>query len=175
MKILIKPRFWMERQLDKNPDWFIGKAIISIFSKDDVSPFPDRFNIIKLNFDDVTDKDRECCKECIFFDEDMGNYLKGCLDSIHTNGFPLFIHCDAGVSRSGAIGYILNEWFNKYLEFNPIDIEYFKENNSHIQPNPLVVRIMKDVLWGKPTFANIEVNDYTFNEDEEKINNIEMI
>lgn len=30
----------------------------------------------------------------------------------------LLIHCTAGISRSGAIGYVLNEYFNKYLQKN---------------------------------------------------------
>ena len=87
---------------------------------------------------------------------------------------PIYIHCDAGVSRSGGVGYILNEWFNKYLKNNKRDNEFFLNENSHIMPNPEVVRILKNEMFGTP-FMNIEVNDYFYNEDGEKIDEISKI
>ena len=39
-------------------------------------------------------------------------------------------------------------------------------------PNPLVVRLLKNELFGLP-FANIEVNDYEYDEDGNKIDHIE--
>ena len=85
-----------------------------------------------------------------------------------------YIHCDAGISRSGAVGYILNEYFNKYLIDNKEDYKFFEMNNSQIMPNPLVVRLLKKELFGI-SFFGIEVNDYEYNEDGEKINHIERI
>ena len=61
----------------------------------------------------------------------------------------LFINCGAGVSRSGAVGEVLNEYFNRYLEFNALDDEYFRRLNPQILPNPLVRRILRDALYGK--------------------------
>lgn len=176
MKILVVSRNWIEKQLNKNPDWIQGKWIISIFSKNSWSPIHiDRFNVLQLEFDDVSERDFDD-NSCIFFNEKCAKNIYTFIKEIPINSIkPFYVHCDAGVSRSGAVGYILNEWFNKYIENNITDNQFFLKNNSHIAPNPLVVRVMKDVFWGKPTFANIEVNDYSFNEDGEKINHIERI
>ena len=182
MKILVKSRQWMEYQLNKNHEWFFGKLIISIFSKDSSSPFPDRFNVLKLEFDDVAERDLEVgwnifesSHEMIFFNEDHAKSIHEFIKDIPADSNKqLFVHCDAGVSRSGAVGYILNEWFNKYLTSNEEDNKFFQQNNSHIMPNPLVVRLLKNELFGKP-FANIEVNDYEYNEDGEKIDHNKLI
>ena len=75
MKIFVESRKYIERMNDLNPDWIQGKHIISIFSKGDVSPLPDRFNILKLEFDDVAERDLGGWgsifeESCIFFNED---------------------------------------------------------------------------------------------------------
>lgn len=182
MKILVKSRQWIINQLDKNPQWFLGKYIISIFSKGDNSPFPDRFNILKLNFDDVAERDLpigwnvlESSSDNIFFNVNHAKVIKKFISNISADSDKTFyIHCDAGVSRSGAVGYILNEWFNKFLSLNQEDNSFFQKNNSHIMPNPLVVRLLKNELFGRP-FSNIEVNDYEYDEDGNIINHIEKI
>ena len=55
----------------------------------------------------------------------------------------------AGISRSGAVGEVLNDYFNKYLEFNALDDEYFRRLNRQIQGNPLVRRVLRETLFGK--------------------------
>lgn len=177
MKIFVEPRAFIEKQMDKNPDWYLEKWIISIFSKGDHSPVPERYNVLQLEFDDVSEKDFESCKDkCIFFNEEHAKEIHEFINKIPADSKKMFfVHCDAGVSRSGAVGYILNEWFNKYKMHNNLDNEAFIMNNRHILPNPLVVRLLKNELWGKPKFANIEVNDYEYNEDGERIDNIEKI
>lgn len=180
MKIFVESRAYIEKEMDKNPEWHIGKHIISIFSKGDVSPFPDRFNILKLNFDDVAERDMggwgNIFEESnIFFNEEHAKAIHKFIEPISADDKRMFfVHCDAGVSRSGAVGMLLNEWFNKFLKVNRIDDEAFKMNNGHILPNPLVVRILKKELFGLP-FKGIEVNDYTYNEDGEREDHIERI
>lgn len=51
---------------------------------------------------------------------------------------PLHIHCTAGISRSGAVGLALAEHFGCR--------EKFSLENPDIQPNSLVLRIMRQVL-----------------------------
>lgn len=63
----------------------------------------------------------------------------------------LFINCAAGISRSGAVGEVLNDYFNRYSENNEADREYFRNHNRQICGNPLVRRILRNVLFG-PTF-----------------------
>lgn len=182
MKIFIVSRFYIENQLAKNINWPINKWIISIFSTEkgiDFSPLPDRYNILKLQFDDVSEKDNIGCSSLInniiFFNKEHAKKIHEFIKEIKVNDKKEFyVHCDAGISRSGAVGYLLNEYFNKFLTDNKIDNAAFKMNNSHIMPNPLVVRVLKNELFGKP-FAGIEVNDYEYNEDGERINHNEII
>ena len=60
----------------------------------------------------------------------------------------LFVNCSAGVSRSGAVGEVLDEYFNVYLEKNPLDHEYFLRLNPQIQGNSLVRRLLRRALIG---------------------------
>lgn len=47
-----------------------------------------------------------------------------------------FVHCAAGISRSGAVGEFVNDYFGgDYFEF--------KKNNPLTKPNGLVLRILK--------------------------------
>ena len=63
------------------------------------------------------------------------------------------INCVAGVSRSGGVGIVLSEYFNKYLENNEWDYEGFFIQNRQIIPNATVSRILKYELFGK-SFSN---------------------
>lgn len=182
MKIYVESRNYIERMMEINPEWHIGKYIISIYSSEkgiDFSPLPDRFNILKLQFDDVAVRDiggwGSLIDNCIFFNEKHAKAIHDFINNIKADDKKEFyVHCDAGVSRSGAVGYLLNEYFNKFIADNKQDYESFKMNNSHIMPNPLVVRVLKQELFGLP-FAGIEVNDYEYNEDGERIDHKEKI
>ena len=149
MRIFVVSRLYIERMNNLNPQWYIGKHIISIFSKGDVSPLPNRCNILKLNFDDVTENNNE--DGVIFFNENHAKEIYNFISKISAEAKKdFYVHCDAGVSRSGAVGMILNEWFNKFLTVNRMDYEDFLMNNNHILSNPLVVRILKNELFGQP-------------------------
>lgn len=173
MNIFVESRKYIEKMYDKNPDWIQGKYIISIFSNGDVSPLPGRFNILQLEFDDIADQpDHERAAEkfnLIYFNKYHAKMIHEFIEKIPVDSKkPFYVHCDAGVSRSGAVGMVLNEYFNKFLTANRLDYEAFQMNNSHILPNPLVTRILKNELFG-PMFIGIEVNDYEYNEDGEKL------
>lgn len=179
MKILVVPRHFVEKQVNSNPNWIQNKWIISIFSHGSVSPVQDRFNILKLEFDDVSERDmggwNSISDNTIFFNENNAKQIHKFIESIPIDSNKIFyVHCDAGVSRSGAVGYLLNEWFNKFLTINKEDQLFFQQNNSHIMPNPLVVRLLKRELFGTD-YSGVFVNDYTYNEDGEKIDHIEEI
>lgn len=182
MKILVKSRSWVKSQLNNNPEWHMNKWIISIYSSDSQSPFLPRYNILQLNFDDVSERDvsfgwniHENSNNAIFFNEYHAKEINKFISEINVlSDKIMYIHCDAGISRSGAVGYVLNEYFNKSLFDNKEDYHFFKVNNPHIMPNPLVVRILKNELFGVP-FANIEVNDYEYDEEGNKIDHIKLI
>jgi predicted protein tyrosine phosphatase len=176
MKIFVVPRQYIKKEIEKNQNWILGKWIISIFSIGSYSPISDRFNVLKLNFDDISERDIDTNSHNeIFFDENHAKKIHEFIDNISENDAkPIYVHCDAGVSRSGAVGYILNEYFNKFITNNENDYKAFNVNNSHIMPNPLVVRLLKRELFGIP-FAGISVNDYSYNEEGEIINHVEKI
>lgn len=101
-------------------------------------------NILKLQFDDaVEDPDRTL----VLFDEQMADEIVNFVRGIDSDGV-LFVNCGAGISRSGAVGEVLNDYFNKYLERNELDDEYFRRLNPQIQGNPLVRRILREALFG---------------------------
>ena len=102
-------------------------------------------NILKLRFDDATD---DPDRTLALFDAEIAEKIVRFLGRIDTSR-PLFINCGAGISRSGAVGEVLNDYFNRYLERNDADAEYFRRMNRQIQGNPLVRRILNEALFGK--------------------------
>ena len=101
-------------------------------------------NILKLRFDDaVEDPDHTL----VLFDAETAGEIVRFIRRIDTRRL-LFVNCAAGISRSGAVGEVLNDYFNKYLECNPLDDEYFRRTNRQIQGNPLVRRILREALFG---------------------------
>ncbi|MBO4647085.1 MAG: hypothetical protein J5806_02900 [Lentisphaeria bacterium] len=125
-------------------------------------------NILKLQFDDaVEDSDHtrvifdgdtveknpqgyysvDDGHALVLFDTEIAGKIVRFIRRIDTTRL-LFINCGAGISRSGAVGEVLNDYFNKYLERNELDDEYFRRLNRQIQGNPLVRRILREVLFG---------------------------
>lgn len=92
-------------------------------------------NVLILNFDDV------------FEDSNKGSFTDKqaleIINFINENGDKIknskcVVHCSAGVSRSGAVGTFINDYFL----FNSEDFKYF---NHSIHPNKLVLDILKKV------------------------------
>lgn len=100
-------------------------------------------NVLKLCFDDAT-SDPE--GTLILFDEAIARQIAAFLRQIDRNR-GLFINCAAGISRSGAVGEVLNDYFNRCLEQNEADDRFFREHNRQICGNPLVRRILSRVLF----------------------------
>ena len=57
---------------------------------------------------------------------------------------PLLVHCTEGVSRAGAVGAVLNEYFNRVIGDHEDDYRSFFVQNRRISPNPYVLRVMKE-------------------------------
>ena len=126
--------------------------IISINSSwgfDDAPPFSEKYlkhpHLLTLNFDDVCNEPEtpEDLGNAILFNKDMAHAIIRFVDD---GKLPLLVHCTAGISRSGAVGEVLNWYFNRYLESNTADDEDFELNNRQIMPNTIVRRIMLKVL-----------------------------
>ena len=154
MKIRVLPRIFFEKVKGSPAEAeLLEKAkIISINSSwgfDDTPPFSEELlnhpHLLTLTFDDICNEPEtpEDLGNAILFNEDMAHAIMRFVDD---GKLPLLVHCTAGISRSGAIGDVLNWYFNRYLERNAADDEEFVQNNRQIQPNTLVRRTMLKVL-----------------------------
>lgn len=94
-------------------------------------------NVLILKFDDIVE-DIEI-KPGLFAKTITDNQSKEIISFIKSNkekiigGSKCVIHCSAGVSRSGAVGTFINEYFS-------FDTNYFNHFNQNIKPNPLVLK-----------------------------------
>ena len=153
MKIRVLPRAFFEKikGTPTEANLLEKSKIISINSSwgfDDTPPFsPELLNhphLLTLAFDDICNEPEtpEDLGNAILFDEDMAHAIMRFVDD---RKLPLLVHCTAGISRSGAVGEVLNWYFNRYQERNAADDEDFTQNNRQIQPNTIVKRIMLKV------------------------------
>ena len=111
---------------------------ISISDGYDVSSLPDGENVLKLNFDDVTTRDNF---EMELFNEDHAEQIIAFANRLSIP--QLFIHCYAGVSRSGAVSKVLNIYLNLILGVNHQHFTTFiNKYDRVIRPNPLVERLL---------------------------------
>ena len=154
MKIKVLPRIFFEKVKGTSVEAeLLAKAkIISINSSwgfDDTPPFsPELLNhphLLTLTFDDICNEPEtpEDLGKAVLFNEAMAQQIMRFVDD---GKLPLLVHCTAGISRSGAVGEVLNWYFNRYLERNAADDEDFTKNNRQIMPNFIVRRIMLKVL-----------------------------
>jgi predicted protein tyrosine phosphatase len=143
MKLLIVPRLVIERMIE-NPnyltynrygDW--GLISISTTEQEKVIGL-DKLkqygcvNYSQFVFHDLT----EPYKDCILFNEEIAKQIIDFVNNIKLN--LIIIHCDAGISRSGAVGYFICNYLN-------LDQKEFKIMNPNIHPNSLVLDILKKV------------------------------
>ena len=154
MKIKVLPRIFFEKVKGTSVEAeLLEKAkIISINSSwgfDDTPPFSENFfnhpHLLTLTFDDICNEPEtpEDLGNAVLFNEAMAQQIMRFVDD---GKLPLLVHCTAGISRSGAVGEVLNWYFNRYLEHNTQDDEDFTQNNRQIMPNTIVRRIMLKVL-----------------------------
>ena len=154
MKIRVLPRAFFEKikGTPTEANLLEKSKIISINSSwgwDETPPFSESFlqhpHLLTLTFDDICNEPEtpEDLGNAILFNEDMAHAIMRFVDD---GKFPLLVHCTAGISRSGAVGEVLNWYFNRYLESNTADDEDFVQNNRQIMPNTIVRRIMLKVL-----------------------------
>ncbi len=167
MKILVYSRDRISKSI-KNDEIDKDKTlIISInnFTHQDGqyyedSPVPDEYNCLKLCFDDQTDdiisnnqfvkkkgiSDKWKNKKFKLFSKkdaiDITDFLN---KNLKSNIERIIIHCTAGISRSGAVGTVLNDYYNRFLENNKEDWYWFqyKGHEKTLVPNPLVSSILK--------------------------------
>lgn len=167
MKIYVKPRIFFAFQNETELKKFVEKhVVISIntpavpemgFDSEEC-PFPKEClnspNFLSLMFHDtdmgyrrqilaMTYSDAEKVRKFVRQIEKNGEHLKK----------DLYVHCTAGISRSGAFGEVLNDYFNLYLNNmeKSDDWNFFwRMNGRKINPNGWVKRLLRWKLLGGP-------------------------
>ena len=150
MKIIVCSKKDMRTQWYTNKNWFfdVKKYFISICGSEDDFAYPYmNSHVLKLRFDDITEKE----EYCILFNKEHASKIHEFIKTIPENSW-IYINCAAGISRSGAVGYCLNDYFN---ENNKEDYNWFFENNKQIQPNPIVKKILNNELFGEVDYNEI--------------------
>ena len=171
MQIVVCPRKDLRSQWYTNKNWFFDphKIFITIAGLADGCEYPnpylaeasDKSKILRLMFDDVTE--READNPALhLFNDTHAKRIQEFIDSFKNSHIwydgVLYVNCAAGISRSGAVGYCLNEYVNNNKE-NYFYYNLFKEQNSHIQPNPMVKRILSNELFGEIDYGKVFENE----------------
>ena len=150
MKIKALPRIFFEKikgtaEEDRLLESYRIISINSSRGDDSLPPFSERNrnhrNLLCLTFDDVCNEPDG--GDCICFSIRQAEAVMRFADDGST---PMLIHCTAGISRSGAVGEILDWYFNRFIMENPADHLFFTQNNRQILANPLVRRVFLDYL-----------------------------
>ena len=164
MNIYILSRKAVLQLLDDNEHKvFKDNYVISIYSTGSESPFTitkgfsRSKNILKLQFDDIAyykeDWEMEYVNDLIrsrgykYITDKQVKEIADFLNAIDVNrGKDLIIHCDAGISRSGAVGLVADKKFNVGRDAHM----RFRLTNSHIRPNPYAYAKLAELVLGEP-------------------------
>lgn len=119
------------------PSW--GKHL----ADEDTPPFSAEYlnskNFLSVWFHDLTRKNHE---NDILISEEQAEQIASFIKTMDKSK-DLIVHCSAGISRSGAVGVIANDYLNA-PESN--DYKFFWQNHKHIQPNWYVISKIKRKL-----------------------------
>ena len=153
MKIHVYSRETIKRIfLRKDQEAFKNCGFISIndYSTLTPTPVPEKYlsDTLVLHFDDITPREiKELSLEGYkAFSEEHAKAIHSFIDNVVSNcKTDICIHCNAGISRSGAIGIVLNEYLNRMLNNNHEDYAYFHSYGCErmLNPNPYILAIMK--------------------------------
>jgi len=103
--------------------------------------------LLCLTFDDVLITSQDLADKCdvVLFDHKMARQI---VKFAGGGRWPLIVHCTEGISRSGAVGSVLDYYCNCQWSNLPEDHVDFIRENPDISPNPNVERILTDVIEG---------------------------
>lgn len=150
MRIFVKNKNFIRSQFYRDETFFVNNNVINIRDSDDKYRLPVVNSCLRLIFDDITKAE----EGFVLFDTEHADKIIHFIESIDQSK-DLYVNCAAGISRSGAVSYCLNEYFNKYLDNNVHDYELFFKNNSQIMPNPHVKKVLHNTLFGQPDYSNM--------------------
>ena len=104
-------------------------------------PFSDLHskNLLCLTVDDIVWKIRGM----VLFNQDHALQI---WNFVYHGDLPIITHCHAEISRSGAVGEVLNWYFNSYLQQNSDDFTAFYREHPNIEPNPHIRSVLLEAL-----------------------------
>ena len=160
MQITVKSRYFFEdmKGTEEESDLFRRYRVISVNSVriPEEPPFSRKFwqanNVLVLSFDDVDYSDPFIFQGTRFMSEADAEAIAAFVESPDPR--PIVVHCTAGISRSGAIGTCLNEYFNKKLSLDEAAHQAFLIAHPHINPN---LHVMK-LLWKRLDLGNVKLD-----------------
>lgn len=98
----------------------------------------DHDNVLNLEFDDITEDITWKGHKFLAITEKQADKI---IDFISKNkGKNFYVHCKAGISRSGAVSTFIYSFFNDNGIYDKHDFEKY---NSHIRPNNYVLTLLK--------------------------------
>lgn len=138
MKILVVSQRFLVSKLDEA--YFANNNFITIKPKHQEKHviWQTGPNVLKLTFDDVSAP----MEGCAMFGERHARRICEFIKTIDTSR-TLIVNCVHGISRSGAVGQVLDEYFNVHLERNKDDHRYFIDNNPYILPNTRIAETLR--------------------------------
>lgn len=110
---------------------------------DDITYYQEKHNLLYSFYDEV-----KLHRNLIHFNKEHAKQIIEFAKNVFNKNEVLNIHCYAGRSRSQAIGYVLNQYFNLYLTNNIDDfLKNIQNNNSKFMGNPDVIKLLNKELF----------------------------
>lgn len=158
MDIRVVPRKWFaERKgTDEEKGVFQKWNVISIITpaypkknfEDEDIPFSEEYrnagNVVVVKFHDT---ERQWDDDVVLMTEGDADRIYEFVQRTKDNGKGYLVHCTAGKSRSQAVGYVLNEWFNgKHgIDPNPDAYDEYERLYENMRTmNSLVKQLLLD-------------------------------
>lgn len=148
MKVFVTNKIGFDKTMkDKgitndNVESYKKTFFISINDTSGSTPYFENKSNVKVLFFDDTEKDLETTSDkkrsIKAFTEDQAKELLEFIES-NKDKETCIVHCAAGISRSGAVGTFITEYFNS-------DFDWFRKTNPQIHPNRLVLDLLKKEL-----------------------------
>ncbi len=163
MYIRVVPRRWFleRRGTDEEKEVFQRRNIISIITppypkkdfEDEDIPFSEEYrnadNVLVLKFHDT---EKQWDDDVVLMNESDADRIYDFVQRTKDNGKEAYmVHCTAGKSRSQAVGYVLNEWFNGEHGISPDPMRYDEYEILYSQSrtmNSLVKRLLMERFFG---------------------------
>jgi hypothetical protein len=163
MYIRVVPRKWFldRRGTDEEKRVFETMNIISIITpsylkngfEDEDIPFSEEYrnaeNVLVVKFHDT---EKQWDADVVLMNESDADRIYEFVQRTKDNGNGAYIvHCTAGKSRSQAVGYVLNEWFNGKHGVRPDQLAYDEYEGLYSRSrtmNSLVKRLLMNRFFG---------------------------